>query len=116
MEAWKNWRRLLLTAVAAIGFLIMSAPDARAFFIRGGTPPPPPPPSNQGNPPPQEGGNPPPPPPPTGGGETPPGGGDVPPPPPPVQGAPEPASLTIGMLGAGLASLVAWRRRQRKTA
>jgi hypothetical protein len=69
-------------------------------------------------PPPGDSGPPPPPPP----SSTPPGGGtDVPPPPPPGnQGepppsqAPEPASIVTALLGAGLASLAAIRRRRRQ--
>jgi len=84
-----------------------------AFFIRGGAPPKTPPnvpptqspPKQEEAPPP-----PPPPPPPTGQGEVPP---DVPPPPPPPQGAPEPASLVTALLGVGLTSWYAWRRRRR---
>jgi PEP-CTERM motif len=84
-----------------------------AFFIR--IPPPPKPPKHKKTktkPPPQNhGGEPPPPPPPP----PPPGGNGEPPqltpPPDPPQGTPEPASFVIALLGAGLTSCVAWRRR-----
>jgi hypothetical protein len=70
------------------------------------TPPLPLPPVPTGNPPPPPTPPPPPGPPiPTGGGQPP----DPTPPPPPD--SPEPASLVLGLLGAGLASLTAWRRR-----
>jgi hypothetical protein len=85
----------------------------------GNTPPPPPPPTPGGGnpppPPPTGGGNTPPPQPPTGNGNPPP---DNPPPPPgppvPPTDSPEPASVVTALLGAGLASLAAWRHRRRK--
>jgi hypothetical protein len=89
-----------------------------AFLIRWTTepPPPPPPPGNNGEPPPPEGGGetpppPPPPPPPGGGGEEPPI--DPPIDPPPPQQTPEPASVLLAALGAGVVSFIAWRRRKR---
>jgi len=87
------------------------------IVFKVGTPPPLP--GGQNNevvPPPQGGGEepppPPPPPPPDGGGENPPV--DPPIDPPPPQETPEPSSLLIGGIGAGLASLYSWRRRNRK--
>lgn len=84
-----------------------------AFFIRSGTAPTTPPniqPSQ--SPPQQEVGPPPPPPPPP----PPTGQGELPPTPPPIepppQGAPEPASIVSALLGVGLTSWYAWRRRR----
>ena len=89
------------------------------FFIKPPTLPPggpqansndptPPPPEGGGDPPPPD----PPPPPPEGSGEIPP---NDPPPPPPSE-TPEPTSLVTALMGAGLASVVAWRRRRRSQA
>lgn len=64
-------------------------------------------------PPPDGGGDPPPPPPPPDGqGEAPPPdpSGD---PPPPPDAAPEPSSIVSALLGMGIASFVAWRKRRR---
>jgi hypothetical protein len=73
-------------------------------------PTPPPPPVTTGNPPaPPVPPSPPVPPPPAGGGAPP----DPTPPPPPTT-SPEPTSLVLGLLGAGLASVGAWRRRNRR--
>ncbi len=88
-----------------------------AFLIRIGNPPPQPneappvDPPEQNNTPPDPPGDPPPDPP-TGGGEEPP----IDPPfdiPDPPNETPEPASLVTALLGAGLTSLYAWRRRRR---
>lgn len=84
---------------------------ATMFFIRGAPPPPTPTPPT----PPGQGGGvtppPPPPPPPSGSGEP---GPTDPPPVDPPQGTPEPASLVIAMLGAGVTSWYGWKRRSRK--
>lgn len=89
-----------------------------SILIRWGTPPPVPGPNNtEIIPPPQGGGEtppppPPPPPPPDGGSEDPP---IDPPIDPPPQETPEPSSLLIGGIGAGLTSLYRWRRRVKKS-
>ena len=124
MDRWRNTRRIALGMLVFVG--IAATPVARvhadrpstlaasvaaqevagqmtAIFISGFSPPP---------------GNPPPPPPPPGP-PGPVGGGNPPPetnPGPPPSASPEPASMLTALLGAGLASLAAWRYRRRKQA
>jgi hypothetical protein len=136
MDRWRNTRRIALGMLVFVG--IAATPVARvhadrpstlaasvaaqevagqmtAIFISGFSPPPgnPPPPPNP------PGVTPPPPPPPPPGPPGPVGGGNPPPetnPGPPPSASPEPASMLTALLGAGLASLAAWRYRRRKQA
>ncbi|MBI3824302.1 MAG: PEP-CTERM sorting domain-containing protein [Planctomycetes bacterium] len=141
MEGWKSWKRCVVATTIAVGTIACAGNDLHAApsqsagaegkaivaalqaeweavredmlqavleemstMILGYWGNPPPPPTTQEQPPP--------PPPPTGGGETPPN--DPPIDPPPPQGTPEPASLVTALLGVGLASVYAWRRRRNR--
>lgn len=94
----------------------MSQPPTAPTPPTGGNGVPPPPPTNIPPAPPPPGNTPPPPP-----GNTPPPTTTPSPPttsggsgPGPVTGTPEPASVVTALIGAGLASVAAWRNRRRK--
>ena len=113
MDGLRRWKTRVWVLLAAGLLLLTGATNANAFFITWGSTPlgplpavaetVPPDPSGGGDP----GTPPPPPPPPDGQGETP----TVDPPPPPPNETPEPTSMVTALLGVGLASFVAWRRR-----